>query len=400
MQSPINVSTTAKTNFALFELGFRPFFFFASIFSLIATLIWTATYSFGWTLPVSDITPIAWHGHEMVFGYVMGITAGFLLTAVRNWTGVPTISGLPLMLLALVWFLARALPLFNSPVLFVWATLFDILFLVGFILAVLHPIIKAKQWRQLAIVTKLLLILGANILYYLGAFQIVNQGVSWGLYSAVYFEMALIFTLARRVMPFFIERGVPEEVHVKNWRFIDASSLLFLAALWISDVFLGIDILVAVLAVVLTVIHSIRLWGWHTRGIWKTPLLWVLFLGYSFFALGFALKAINYFSLFSNTLPLHAFTYGGIGMVTMGMISRVSLGHTGRNIMQPPKVVSWVFASLFLGTLVRVVAPIAFPSFYIELITASQILWILAFSLFLFSYSAIFIQARVDGKPG
>jgi uncharacterized protein involved in response to NO len=400
MQRPVNLSTLPKNNFALFELGFRPFFFFASIFSVIATLIWTASFSFGWTLPVSDITPIAWHGHEMIFGYVMGITAGFLLTAVRNWTGVPTISGLPLILLATVWVLARVLPLLNSPVLYVWATLFDILFLVGFILAVLHPIVKSKQWRQLAIVTKLVLILAANILYYLGVFNVVNQGVSWGLYSAVYLEMALIFTLARRVMPFFIERGVPEDVILKNWRFIDASSLLFLAALWISDVFLQIDILVALLALVLTAIHSIRLWGWHTRGIWKTPLLWVLFLGYSFFALGFALKAINYFSLFSNTLPLHAFTYGGIGMVTMGMVSRVSLGHTGRNIMQPPKVVSWVFASLFLGAMTRVLAPIIMPSFYMQWITVSQILWIVAFSLFLFSYSHIFIQARVDGKPG
>lgn len=400
MQRPVNLSTLPKNNFALFELGFRPFFFFASIFSVIATLIWMVNFSFGWTLPVSDITPIAWHGHEMIFGYVMGITAGFLLTAVRNWTGVPTINGLPLILLATVWLLARVLPLLNSPVLYLWATVFDILFLIGFILAVLHPIVKAKQWRQLAIVTKLVLILAANILYYLGVFNVVNQGISWGLYSAVYFEMALIFTLARRVMPFFIERGVPEDVILKNWRFIDASSLLFLAALWISDVFLKIDILVALLALVLTAIHSIRLWGWHTRGIWKTPLLWVLFLGYSFFALGFALKAINYFSLFSNTIPLHAFTYGGIGMVTMGMVSRVSLGHTGRNIMQPPKVVSWVFASLFLGTMIRVLAPIIMPSFYVQWITISQVLWIVAFSLFLFSYSHIFIQARVDGKPG
>mgnify|MGYP000128949719 CR=1 FL=1 len=400
MQRPINLSTLPKNNFALFELGFRPFFFFASIFSVIATLIWMASFSFGWTLPVSDTTAIAWHGHEMIFGYVMGITAGFLLTAVRNWTGVPTISGLPLILLAAVWLLARVLPLLNSPVLFVWATLFDILFLVGFILAVLHPIVKSKQWRQLAIVAKLVLILAANILYYLGVFQVVNQGVSWGLYSAVYLEMALIFTLARRVMPFFIERGVPEDVILKNWRFIDSSSLLFLAALWISDVFLRIDILVALLALVLTVIHCVRLWGWHTRGIWKSPLLWVLFLGYSCFALGFALKAINYFSLFSNTLPLHAFTYGGIGMVTMGMVSRVSLGHTGRNVMQPPKVVSWVFASLFLGTMTRVLAPIIMPSFYVQWIAISQVLWIAAFSLFLFSYSHIFIQARVDGKPG
>lgn len=400
MQQPMSSIPTPPKGFALFELGFRPFFFLSSVFSVIATLLWMASYSFGWPLPIVNTTPIAWHGHEMIFGYVMGITAGFLLTAVRNWTGVPTIKGLPLMLLVAVWLLARILPLLNSPVLFIWAAVFDTLFLIGFTLAILHPIVKAKQWRQLALVTKVLLILGANILYYLGAFQIVNQGVSWGLYSAVYLEMAIIFTLARRVMPFFIERGVRERVQLKNWRFIDSSSLIFLAALWISDVFLQINILVALLAVVLTVIHSFRLWGWHTRGIWETPLLWVLFLGYSMFVLGFALKAINYFSLFSNTLPLHAFTYGGIGMVTMGMVSRVSLGHTGRNIMQPPKVVSWIFASIFLGTFIRVIAPILYPSFYLQWIGISQALWIVAFSLFLYAYTLIFIQPRVDGQPG
>jgi uncharacterized protein involved in response to NO len=400
MQQPLNMSPTPKKNFALFALGFRPFFFFSSLFSVIATLIWMASYGLGWSLPVSNVTPIAWHGHEMIFGYAVGITAGFLLTAVRNWTGVATINGLPLILLAAVWALARILPLLNSPILFVWAAVFDILFLIGFILAVLHPIVKAKQWRQLAIVTKLVLILAANILYYLGAFQVIDQGVSWGLYSAVYLEIAIIFTLARRVMPFFIERGVPYEVHLKNWQFIDSCSLLFLAAFWISDVFLKVDILTALLAVVLTVIHSIRLWGWHTHGIWKTPLLWVLYVGYSMFVLGFALKAINYFALFSNTIPLHAFTYGGIGMVTMGMVSRVSLGHTGRNIMQPPKVVLWVFLSLLVGAIIRVIAPIVVPSLYLEWIMVSQILWIAAFSLFLFAYAHILIQPRTDGQPG
>lgn len=400
MQQPISSSTTPIKRFALFELGFRPFFLLASVFSILATMLWMANYSYGWTLPVASITPIAWHGHEMIFGYAIGITAGFLLTAVRNWTGIPTISGLPLFLLVAVWLLARALPLLNSPILFVWAALFDNLFLLGLILAILHPIIKVKQWRQLAIVTKLLLIFAANILFYLGTFHIINFGVSWGLYSAVYIEMALIFTLARRVMPFFIERGVGYEVHLKNSSFIDGLSLVFLAALWISDVFLKLDVFIALFSLVLAIVHSIRLWGWHTHGIWKKPLLWVLFLGYSMFILGFVLKAINYLDLFSNTLPLHAFTYGGIGMITIGMISRVSLGHTGRNIMQPPKVIAWVFASLFIGSLVRVIAPIISPDLYLEWIRISQALWIVAFTLFLFAYSQIFIQPRVDGKPG
>ena len=212
--------------------------------------------------------------------------------------------------------------------------------------------------------------------------------------------MALIFTLARRVMPFFIERGVGYQVQLKNWSFIDSSSLLFLAALWLADVFFKQPLLTALFSIILAVLHSIRLKGWYTKGIWKKPLLWVLFVGYSMFILGFTLKAINFFSFYPTSLPLHAFTYGGIGMMTLGMISRISLGHTGRNINQPPTAVTWVFLCLFFGALIRVVMPILLPDFYIHWIGMSQVLWVAAFMLFLYNYFMIFIQARADGQPG
>jgi len=399
MQQPeINPQPVKK--FALFELGFRPFFLFASLFSIIATIIWTASFTFAWPLPVSNITPIAWHGHEMVFGYSLAIIAGFLLTAVRNWTGVQTIKGGALAALVLVWILARILPLLNSALLFEWAALLDLAFILGLILAILYPIAKVKQWRQLLIISILVLILAANIVYYLGVLHIVNQGVSWGLFSGVYLIMALIFILTRRVMPFFIERGVGYQVQLKNWSFIDSSSLLFLAALWIVDVFLKQALLTALISFALVLLHSVRLWGWHTKGIWKKPLLWVLFLGYSMFILGFALKAINFFNLYPTSIPLHAFTYGGIGLMTLGMISRISLGHTGRNINEPPKVLTWIFLSLFIGALIRVIMPIIMPSSYLHLIGLAQVLWVIAFVLFLSSYLMIFIKPRADGQAG
>ncbi|MDH5357289.1 MAG: NnrS family protein [Gammaproteobacteria bacterium] len=386
--------------FALFELGFRPFFLLGSLFSIIATAIWMANFSFGWSLPVSTVTPIAWHGHEMIFGYSVAIIAGFLLTAVKNWTGVQTINGIPLVLLSLSWLLARVLPLFNSPLLYEWAALFDIVFLSALTLAVFHPIAKVKQWRQLFIVSVLALLLTSNVLFYLGVFHIFDLGISWGLFSGVYLVLALIFTLARRVMPFFIERGIGYQVQLKNWSFIDSSSLLFLTALWLVDVFLKQPLLTALLSAILAVLHGVRLWGWHTKGIWQKPLLWVLFLGYGFFVLGFLLKAFNYFSLYPTFLPLHAFTYGGIGMLTIGMVSRVSLGHTGRNIGQPPQILTWVFLSLFVGALIRVVTPIFSPSLYMYWIGISQSLWIIAFSFFLYRYFLIFIQPREDGQQG
>lgn len=399
MQQPILNSPPIK-QFALFEMGFRPFFLLASLFSIIATVLWMATYTLGWSLPVNVVSPIAWHGHEMVFGYSTAMIAGFLLTAVRNWTGVPTITGLPLAMLVLMWLLARILPLSNSPLLFMWAACFDILFLLGFALAIIYPVVKVKQWRQTAVISKVVLLLAANIAYYLGAFHVVDQGISWGLFSAVYIIMALIFTLARRVMPFFIERGVGYEVKLKNWSIIDSSSLILLAALWLVDVFFKQALLTALFSLALAVIHSVRLWGWYTKGIWKKPLLWVLFLGYGMFILGFLLTAFNFFALYATTIPLHAFTYGGIGMMILGMAARISLGHTGNNINEPPKILSWVFSILFIGALTRVVMPILLPSAYLQLIGLSQVLWIIAFTLFLYRYFMIFIEPRVDGAPG
>jgi len=398
--SQININPVVTKKFALFELGFRPFFLLASLFAIILTAIWMASYTFSWPLPVTNISSIAWHGHEMVFGYSTAVIAGFLLTAVRNWTGVPTIKGASLILLALIWILARCLPLFNSPLLFDWAAILDITFLLGLTLAILYPIVKVKQWRQTAIVSKLILLLAANVLYYLGVYHIVDQGISWGLFSGVYLIMALIFTLARRVMPFFIERGVGYQVQLKNSNFIDIFSILLLAALWIADVFLQHPMLTALISLTLAVLHIIRLAGWYTKGIWQKPLLWVLFLAYSSFIVGFILQAINIYHLYPTTIPLHAFTYGGIGMMTLGMMARISLGHTGRNINQPPAVLSWVFASLFLGAVVRVILPIIFPNFYPILIGLAQALWIIAFALFLYNYFMIFIQPRADGLPG
>ena len=359
-----------------------------------------ANFVFGWALPFSEISPISWHGHEMIFGYTVAIIAGFLLTAVRNWTGVQTLNGLPLACLGLMWLFARTLPLTDSALLFQLAVVFDLLFLLGLILAVLYPIVKVKQWSQLLIVFLLLLLLTTDIVYYFGVFHIIDLGISWGLFSAVYLIMAIIFILARRVMPFFIERGIDYQVQLRNWSFVDSTTLLFLFALCFVDVFLRIPLLTALFSAVLAILHSIRLWGWHTKGIWQKPLLWVLFLAYSFFILGFILKALNYFVLYPTSLPLHAFTYGGIGMMTLGMMSRISLGHTGRDINQPPAILKWVFIMLFIGAFTRIIMPIIVPSVYLHIIGVSQILWIAAFTIFLIQYSMIFIKARVDGMPG
>jgi len=140
--------------------------------------------------------------------------------------------------------------------------------------------------------------------------------------------------------------------------------------------------------------------GWHTKGLWHKPLLWVLYLAYGWIVLGFALKVSAFAFGISPFLAIHAFAVGGIGMMTMGMMARVSLGHTGRDVLEPPSALFWIFAILFMGTVIRVIFPLLNPVHYILWIGLSQVLWMISFSVFLMLYLPILVSPRIDGKPG
>jgi len=212
--------------------------------------------------------------------------------------------------------------------------------------------------------------------------------------------MALIFVMSRRVLPFFIERGVPQDVTLTNRAWLDGASLLLFVGFWIADIAAPDTLPVAVLAGLLCVLYSIRLVDWYTPGIWRQPLLWVLFLAYVAIIVGFAFKAAVYILGVSPFLALHAFTYGGIGLFTLGMMARVTLGHTGRNILEPPATVSWIFGLVVVGSIIRVVLPLLDASHYTLWMVLSQLLWILAFSLFLATFLRMLYQPRIDGQFG
>jgi uncharacterized protein involved in response to NO len=384
----------------LFNLGFRPFFLGAAVFAIIAIVLWMAMYVFGWKLQVYGLPPAIWHAHEMIFGYAMAVIAGFLLAAVKNWTNIQTPHGLPLFLLFLLWALARAMPLFGESIPIEVIAILDNLFLTMLFISVAVPVIKTKQWKNISIISKLLLMLASNVVFYLGVLGMLEHGIRWGLYSGLYLILALIFTMGRRVIPFFIEKGVGYSVQVKNWKWLDISSLVLFLLFWIVDILTPDTLLVALLSVILFLLHSMRMVGWYTKGIWQKPLLWVLYLAYGFLVIGFALKAAVFVFDISPYLAVHAFTFGGISLMTMGMMSRVSLGHTGRNISEPPAVLFWMFIIMFVGAVFRVLFPLIDPSHYQLWIFLSQVFWIISFSLFLFIYFPMLTQQRADGRHG
>jgi len=388
------------SDFALFRLGFRPFFLAGGIFSVIAMGLWMAQLVFGIRIVPPGMSPMFWHAHEMIYGYALAIIAGFLLTAVKNWTGIQTLHGTPLKLLLLCWLLARIAALIPGPNALLIGMLLDNLFIVFLAVALTVPVIQAKLWKNMAVISKIYFLLIGNIIYALGLLGIFAEGQQIGVFIGLYMILSLILLLSRRVMPMFIERGVGYDVSLKNHAWVDISGFLLFLAFAICDTFFAQPALTAWLAAALFILHSIRLYGWHTHGIWKKPLLWVLYLAYAWIILGFGLKFAAFMFAISPSLAIHAFAAGGIGMMTLGMVSRVSLGHTARNIMQPPSALAPIFAMLFVGVCIRVVFPLLFSGNYLLWIALSQTLWIAAFAYFVYIYAPILIRPRLDGRWG
>lgn len=390
----------ANDHSALFNLGFRPFFIGAALYAVLGMLAWMAIFVFGASLPLGGLPAVSWHAHEMIYGYGMAVIAGFLLTAVRNWTGVPTIAGLPLALLCALWALARLLPFVNAERgLYALAAL-DLGFMLFLLVAVLAPIVRARQWRQLGVASKLVLLAAGNAFFYSGLFGWSDQGIRIGIYGGFYLIIALILTMSRRLIPFFTERGVGYSVQLKNRRWVDISSLALFVLFLILDVFAGARQAAAATALALCALHALRLYGWFTRGILRYPLLWGLHAAYAFMVAGFALYAAGVRFEVSPFLSVHAFAVGGIGLVTLAMMARVALGHTGRNVHQPPRTVKYALLALILAVVLRVFFPLLDMAHYRPWIALSQLFWILAFSAFLWTYLPFLVKSRVDGQPG
>jgi uncharacterized protein involved in response to NO len=385
---------------AVFRLGFRPFFLAAASMAVISMVIWMAELIFHVRLLPGTVPPIYWHAHEMIYGYTLAVIAGFLLTAVKNWTNIQTLHGWPLKLLLLLWVLARIVGLLPGQQALLAEVMLDNLFILYLSVALTVPVVQAKLWKNMGVISKLYFFLIGNVIYALGLFGLFHDGQRIGLFIGLYMILSLILVLSRRVMPMFIEGGVGYAVSLTNHLWVDIACFLLFLAFAVTDIFFTHPALTAWLAAALCLLHSIRLAGWHTRGIWNKPLLWALYLGYGWIILGFGLKFAAFMFGFSPSLAVHAFTFGGIGMMTLGMMSRISLGHTGRNIMRPPFGLGLMFLLLTVGAMVRVIFPLISAANYQLWIGISQTLWIAAFTLFLYRYASILIKPRMDGRWG
>lgn len=388
------MATTAERyrtyrGFTLFSLGFRPFFLFASAWAAIAVPIWIAAYA--GLLPAEHFTR-DWHAHEMVFGYLGGVIAGFLLTAVPNWTGRLPVTGASLASLFSLWAAGRIAML--TPSLGVIAAFIDSAFL--FVLAgvIAREVIAGKNVRNLPVCV-LVTILGlANALWHAGALgelTLLAERIALGVVAV------LVTLIGGRIVPSFTRnwmakrRITPEPA--PNSRFDAATLALTGVALasWVAAPHSAYAGAALTAAGALNVARLLRWRGWTTGA---EPLVLVLHAGYAWLALALILLggALLAPTLVPNAAGVHALTAGAFGVMTLAVMTRASLGHTGRPLTATPPI-SAIYVLANLGAAVRVVSPF-FPGAYVPLLALSAALWSGAFVLFVIIYAPLLMRPR------
>jgi len=390
--TPLNLVAPPQTGFPLFHAGFRPFFLLAAIGGAVMMGLWLAIYSGVISGGTGYFDPLTWHHHEMIYGYTLAVIAGFLLTAVSNWTGRPTLSGKPLATLAMLWVAGRVVPWCGALPHGLIAAV-DVAFTPALMIAIAIPLIRSGNRRNMVFIALLTTLTAGNLLVHLQALGVTSTG-RLGAMLGLYLVLAMISLIGGRVIPFFIERRL-ENTSPRRWPRLGIAAVLTLIVLCIVDLSGAPAGWTAAAAWACAALHGLRLIGWHERRVWSVPLLWVLFLGYAWVVAGFALRALAAGGMVSPFVAVHAWTVGGIGVMTLGMMARVSLGHTGRP-MRASTTMAIAFAVMNLAAVLRVAGPIAWPHHTLGMMRAAGLLWILALGLFAVVYTPILLRARPD----
>jgi uncharacterized protein involved in response to NO len=378
-------------------LGFRPFFLLAGFSAVILMATWVPVFVGGIAF-ITYYGQIDWHSHEMIFGYTVAVVAGFLLTAVRNWTDKPTPAGGYLAVMVALWLFGRILPFFPKIFPNWFVALVDLAFLPVVAVGIGVPLVRSGESRNLLFLPLLAVLWTANFFVHAELLGWLPNIARKGIFLGLDLIILLIVIMGGRVIPFFTERALPGVV-MKRWSIIEWLSPLSVILFLLAD-FLFVDsFLSGSLAALAACANGIRLIGWYSHRYWRVPLLWVLHLGYGWIVAGFFLKVGAALGAVPPQFTIHAFTVGSIGVLTLGMMARVSLGHTARPLNVGPAI-AVAFGLVNLSAVTRGLLPILLPEWFSPLIVVSGVLWITAFVVFVVIYTPILTQPRIDGRPG
>jgi len=397
----IDNRTVALSIPPILRLAFRPLFLGGTLFSVLAIAWWLYYWMkpFEWT-PHGG--PIWWHGHEMIFGFGAAIVGGFLLTAVANWTGVIGIRGKPLAVLALSWLSGRLLLAFGAGLPSWLIVAGDVSYPLLAAVAMAYPVIKVKQWRNLMFVPLLLVLALLNALSHWGVITEQPQLALQSLHATIMLFALIIAIIGGRVIAAFTANatGCERQAPIK-W--LETTSIVSIMLMLIIAFYGFVNVpaaLLLLLSSVAALANGARFLRWGYQHSWSDPLLWSLHLAYAFIPLGFVALALYSIGLMNNlSAALHFFTVGAIAGMILAMISRVTLGHTGRQL-EPPKLMSLAYVFILSAAIVRMVIPAWLPEFSHWGIGLAGVLWLGAYGIYIFFYGPMLVTTRADGNPG
>jgi uncharacterized protein involved in response to NO len=385
----------------LFAYGFRPFFLLAGVFAVLAVPLWLAMYAVG-TNPLPGLPAQYWHAHEMLFGLVPAAIAGFLLTAVPSWTGARGFAGRPLMLLCAAW-LAGRVAFAAAPLLPQWlVTIAELMFLPALAALLAPPLVRARN-RNTPLLAVITLLWCCDAVFLLGWVRLEPLLAYRALRVGIDVILTLITVIGGRIVPSFTanalrRRGQPTDLVQRAWLeklIVPAMIVMTAIDAWRPD-----STLSGYVAVLVATAQALRLLGWQGIRTRDDAILWVLHVGYAWLPIGFALKAL----WLLRGVPwaaywLHALTVGGIATMILAVMSRVALGHTGRELHVKGSMAA-AYLTLSAAALLRVFGPALAPSLRLSLLEISGALWTVAFAIYLIVYAPILTSPRVDGKAG
>ncbi len=369
---------------ALFSYGFRPFFLGAALWAGLAVTLWLAQYDGALALP-SALGPLDWHVHEMIYGYGSAVIAGFLLTAIPNWTGRLPVNGLPLAALALVWLAGRLAIAISAEIGLATAAVIDVGFLTALAMVALREIVAGKNWRNLRVLVVIGALIAGNIIFFVEVATI--GGAKYGIRTGVAAVVLLITLIGGRIVPSFtrnwLVRVNPGRLPTPFARF-DMVSLGVSALALLSWAIRPEHVVVGLLLLLAGAVQIVRLTRWAGYRTFSDRLVLVLHVGYAFVPIGFLLMGTAI--LWPNVVPpsagWHAWGVGAIGLMTVAVMTRATLGHNGR-VLMASTATQMIYAGILIAALFRIAASLS-PSLTLLLIAA--VAWVASFLGFVVVY--------------
>ncbi len=373
--------------------GFRPFFLMGAIYTVISLLIWSGFYAGLINPPGIMADPVVWHAHEMIYGFGMAIVAGFLLTAVANWTGGAPVQQIHLIALCLLWLAGRVA--MNVQGLPAWLMIVaEISFIPALAVSLALPLIHSKNTRNFVFLGILSVLLICDLTF------LVTQS-RMPLYLALLLIVMMISLIGGRIIPAFtvaVLRRAGMDARIRDQPGMDKLALLSLVSLGAAFVVFGTQSFVTgSVAMASFAIHLLRMRQYHSLKALRDPMLWILHAGFGWLVAGLFILGLSGFGIGSFPVAIHALTVGSIGSMTLGMMCRVTLGHTGRDLVCGFVTVA-SFALMQMAAIMRVFGPLFIPDHYTFWVVGSGVLWAGCFALYLGCYALMLLQPRPDGQ--